>query len=213
MNLALILIAVLALTLVFFEFRFILREAKTRALEGAWPQFEETYLSALQSGISISDSFSFANDFELPQLSKYLRGLVTNVDRGVPLATAIVRFREQVALPQADLFTRIVVLAHQTGGQNLVQSLTEHVNGVRGELAALGDVRARQSAILSVAKLGLLAPWILVAVLSFNEQTRLAFNTVSGNLVLIAGFAVSFLAYRLVVSAGRLPTFSRFLGA
>lgn len=213
MNLALLLIFLLSLALIAFEVRAIRREQLATAKLAAWPQFDDTYISALQSGISIADAFSFANDFELPLIGGDLKLLVGDLDRGVPLVRAVESFRQRIALSQGDLFAAIVVLAQQTGGQNLVQALTDQVAAVRAELAANGDVRARQSAILGVAKLGLLAPWILVGVLSVNEQTRLAFNSVAGNLILMAGFGISFLAYRLIIAAGRLPGFKRFLGA
>lgn len=181
--------------------------------ERAWPQFEEVFISGLQSGISVADTFSFANDFDLPELKKPIAEMVSNLDRGQPLIKAIERFRQNVDLPHADVFVAIVGLAHRTGGQNLMQALAIHAASVRFELAARGDVRARQNAILSVSKLGLLAPWILVGVLSANEQTRNSFNSTLGQSLLVAGFAISFLAYRLVVAAGRITSFSRVFRA
>lgn len=213
MNYAVVFIVMATFALVVFEVRVIRKDRLTQAKQAAFPEFEDTYISALQSGISISDAFSFANDFELPQMGKPLNKLVAGLDRGLPLLRGLEEFRESVALSQADLFVAIVALAHQTGGQNLVSSLSQHVNAIRQELAAQGDVRARQSAILSVAKLGLLAPWVLVGVISVNEQTRFAFNSFGGNILLTSGFGVSILAYRLIVASGKLPGFARFLGA
>ena len=178
----------------------------------AWPQFEEAYISGLQSGMSISETFSFANDFHLPILSRYLAELVNDLDRGISFGAALGKFKERVSLEYCDLFVEFVTLAHRTGGQNLLDALTVHAQAVRFELAAKGDIRARQSAILSVAKLGLLAPWILVAVLCVNEQTRNSFGSLLGQGFLLAGFAISLLAYRLVVGAGRITDFPRIFG-
>lgn len=178
----------------------------------AWPQFEETYISGLQSGISITETFSFAADFDLPILGTYLSALVNDLDRGLSLNASLGKFKHVVALEHCDLFVEFVSLAHRTGGQNLLEALSAHAVAVRFELAAQGDIRARQNAILSVAKLGLLAPWVLVAVLSINEQTRNSFGTYLGQTMLLAGFAISFLAYRLVVRAGRFAKFPRILG-
>lgn len=212
MNWALLLIAIAAVGLVFREINVIRLEHLRLRREQAWPQFEETYISGLQSGISISDTFSFSSDFELPELDVPLKDLVSQLDRGKPLVKALDGFKKQVQLEQSDLFVAIVSLAHRTGGQNLVHALSEHARAVRFELAARGDIRARQNAILGVAKLGLLAPWILVAVLSANEQSRNAFNSLLGQTLLVAGFALSFLAYRMVVAAGRISVFSRIFG-
>lgn len=195
------------------EFVVIRRERGKLRRERAWPQFEEVFISGLQSGISVADTFSFANDFDLPELKKPLQKLISTLDGGIPLSKAIEGFRQQVDLAHTDLFVATVSLAHRTGGQNLLQALSHHAASVRFELASRGDIRARQNAILSVSKLGLLAPWVLVAVLSVNEQTRNAFNLPLGQTLLVAGFAVSFIAYRLVVAAGRISSFSRIFGA
>lgn len=212
MNWAVVVIVLSAFGLVIREFRVIRRDQTKFKREQAWPQFEEVFISGLQSGVSVTDTFSFANDFELPELQKPLHELTSSLDRGMPIAKVLEQFRKQIDLAHADLFVAIVGLAHRTGGQNLLQALQAHASSVRFELAARGDVRARQNAILSVAKLGLLAPWILVAVLSSNEQTRNAFNSALGQTLLVGGFAISFVAYRLVVAAGRLSTFSRIFG-
>jgi tight adherence protein B len=212
LNWALVVIAISAIALAVREFRAIGKELNRNKREQAWPQFEEVFISGLQSGISVTDTFSFSTDFDLPELNVSLRELTSSLDRGLPLISGLEQFRKKVDLPQADLFAAIVGLAHRTGGQNLLSALKEHASSVRFELAARGDVRARQNAILSVAKLGLLSPWVLMAVLSVNEQTRNSFNSSLGQTLLVCGFAISFVAYRLVVAAGRLSNFSRIFG-
>jgi tight adherence protein B len=207
LNWALVIIALAASALFFREVNSIRKSQRERIREESWPQFEEAYISAIQSGISISDSFSFVADFESPGLRNEVTELISNIDRGESLEQALRKFRAKVALASADLFVAIISLANHSGGNSLVSALTQHVQAVRFELAARGDVRARQGAILSVAKLGLLSPWVLVAVLSVNPQTRETFNSVAGQALLLGGFAVSFVAYRLVVAAGKLAKF------
>lgn len=209
MNWAIPLISVVSGLLLAREIRVIKRERSNLRRELAWPQFEETYISGLQSGISISDTFSFVADFDLPELRESLKRLVQDLDRGKPLVEALAKFQTEVRLEQADLFIAIVSLAFRAGGQNLVQALSDHAQAVRFDLAARGDIKARQNAILTVAKLGLLSPWILLVVLSASEQTRKAFITAEGQLLLVAGFGVSFIAYRMVVAAGRSAAFKR----
>jgi tight adherence protein B len=209
LNWAVIIIGIVSGLLLVRELGVIQGERLNLQRERAWPQFEETYISGLQSGISISDTFSFVNDFELPELREPLKVLVLDLDRGKPLVSALSGFQAAVKLEHADLFVAIVSLAFRSGGQNLVQALNQHVHAVRLDIAARGDIRARQNAILAVAKLGLLAPWILLLVLSASEQTRKAFMAIEGQFLLFAGFGVSFIAYRLVVAAGRASSFKR----
>ena len=212
MNWAILLIA--AATILFFirELRKIRDTRLLRRRESAWPGFEEAYISALQSGISIAESFSFVADFEPTGLATELNELVADIDNGTSFEKSLRQFRKKVGFSSADLFVEIVLLANETGGNSLVQSLQNHVKEVRLRLSASGDVEARQNAILSVAKIGLLAPWILVAVLCVNEQTREAFNSTSGQMLLLGGFAISLIAYRMVIAAGSQASYQRIFG-
>lgn len=206
------LIALSAIGFAIFEFRAISLARNLKKLESAWPQFEELYISALQSGISISDAFSYARDFSIKGLEPQLNELVKLLDRGSALDLALRDFGKSLKLRQAHLFVEIVTLAHQTGSQNLVSSLIEHAKSVRAEITASGNISARNGAILGVAKLGLLAPWVLFIVLSVNEGNRETFNTLAGSMVLLGGFSISLLAYQLVSRAGRQVTLPSVFG-
>jgi tight adherence protein B len=209
LNYGLALVLLGALAIFIFD---ILKTKNARRLknrEAAWPQFEELYISALQSGISPADAFSHAADFGQLVFEKDLAHLVTDLDRGMRFEQALRKFGTSLNLAYSDLFIEIVVLAHETGGQNLIRALQEHADSVRDDEAAKGSVLARTNAILNVAKLGLLAPWVLIAVLSGNQANWVAYTTLEGQLLMVGGFAVSLLAFRLVAMAGELPRLPR----
>ena len=209
MNYGLTSVLTAALVVFFIDLRRTRLAQKIKKRESTWPQFEELYISALQSGISVADAFSHAADFAQQEFQKELNQLVSDVDKGMRLEKALRSFGKSIGLAYSDLFIEIVILAHETGGQNLIQALQEHVDSVREEEISKGSVLARTSAILNVAKLGLLAPWVLLAVLSGNQGNREAFATLPGQLLLVCGFAVSLVAFRLVARAGELPKLPR----
>lgn len=209
MNYGLGLVVLGALLILYLDFKTTKNARRLKKREAAWPQFEELYISALQSGISPSDAFSHASDFGQLEFQKQLDKLVSDLDRGMRLKEALRNFGKALDLTYSDLFIEIVVLAHETGGQNLIRALKEHADSVREEEVAKGSVMSRTGAILNVAKLGLLAPWVLLAVLSGNQSNRDAYATVEGQLLLVGGFALSLLAFRLVVKAGELPRLPR----
>ena len=198
-----------ALAILIFDLRKTKNARRLKRREAAWPQFEELYISALQSGISPADSFSQAADFGQLVFEKDLANLITDLDRGMRFEQALRKFGTSLNLAYSDLFIEIVVLAHETGGQNLIRALQEHVDSVRDDEAAKGAVLARTNAILNVAKLGLLAPWVLIAVLSGNQANRAAYTTLEGQFLMVGGFALSLLAFRLVAMAGELPRLPR----
>jgi tight adherence protein B len=195
--------------ILFFDLRRTRLSRRMKKRESAWPQFEELYISALQSGISSADAFSHAAGFGPVEFDKELNQLISDLDRGMRLEVALRTFGKSLGLAYADLFIEIVVLANETGGQNLIPALQEHADSVRDDEVAKGSVLARTSAILNVAKLGLLSPWILLSVLGGNQGSREAFATFSGQLLLVGGFAVSLIAFRLVAKSGELPKLPR----
>ena len=213
MSWALGLIAAGALVWILVEFKTIRKRQLSKQIESQWPQFEEIYISALESGASIPEAFSYVQDFELGSLQVLIDSLVAELDRGISFQNAIRKFGTSIDLRCADLFVEIVELVHRTGSQNVVAALKEHVVAVRLANTSKGDIAARNSAILTVAKLGLLAPWALLAVLAVNERNRESYSSLSGNLLMLGGFAISFLAFRLVVFAGQLRELPRVFGA
>lgn len=212
MSWSLPLIFVAAGILVFYEIRLVKRRRIEKARQSVWPQFEEIFISALESGIPIADSFSYAQEFGLTALKNPIDGIVSQLDRGIALEPALRSFGKLLNIRFADLFVEIVSLAHRTGGQNLIPSLSEHAESVRFELSAAGAVESRIGAVIAVGKLGLLAPWVLLALLSVNEQNRESFNNLSGGFLLLGGFAISLLAFRLVVKAGAATENPRVFG-
>ena len=145
---ALPIIAVSFLALLVFEIRSVRERRLTKKREAAWPQFEEIVISALESGIPIAETFSYAQEFSLPVFHSALSGLVSNVDRGIPFSNALRTFANSVNIRFADLFVEVIDISSRYGGQNLVSSLKEHAESVRYELAATGEVEARNSACL-----------------------------------------------------------------
>lgn len=213
MNLGLCLVALGSVVILVIDLRNTKALRLLKKREAAWAQFEELYISALQSGISPSEGFSHAADFGRLEFQDELSLLTSDLDRGMRLEEALRAFGKKLGLAYSDLFIEIVILAHETGGQNLIRALQEHADSVRDDEAAKGSVLARTGAILNVAKLGLLAPWVLIAVLSGNQGNREAYATIEGQLLLVGGFAVSLLAFRLVALAGALPKIPRVFGA
>jgi tight adherence protein B len=58
-----------------------------------------------------------------------------------------------------------------------------------------------------------LAPWLVLVLLSLRPETAIAFQTEVGIAVLVIGLVASLLAFRLVKALGALPERVRTLGA
>jgi tight adherence protein B len=200
-----------ACLLLIYEFRSIRLERDLKRVKAAMPGFVELYCSAIQSGVSLEDAFTYISEFKTEGLDVELRRVDQELARGKGFIQVIDDLRNKLACAEADRFVGILKLAHLTGGQSLVANLQSLASELRQSNASEGSVAARLGAILIVAKLGLLAPWVLVAVLSVNEQSRIAYLSDAGGILLLVGFLVSVVAYRLVMLAGKQFTPARIL--
>ena len=203
MNLWLVLIGIGAIALLVYEFRSIRRSVVRKRVRAALPGFVELYSSAIQSGINPTDAFSYLSEFQIDGLQNELRELQSMLNRGASFEQGLNEFRNRLAVPEVDRFVAILKLSHAAGGQNLVSNLKTLSDELHSVISSEGAIEARLGAVLIVAKFGLLAPWVLVAVLSVNSQSRLAYLSNSGGLLLLVGFLVSVVAYRLVMFAGK----------
>ena len=201
-----------AVWLIWLEIKTIRFNSRKQRRRSAWPTFVDLYVSAIQSGVSLADAFSYVADFQLPEFQQELRQLDFDLAKGRGFVDALQSFKKRLGFSQADLFVESLTLAFLHGSQNVIDFLENQASSVRTENSTQGAIEARNGAIITVAKLGLLAPWIMVAVLSVNETNRAAYFSDAGGILLFMGFAISLVAYRLIITAGRSYETRRLLG-
>ena len=59
--------------------------------------------------------------------------------------------------------------------------------------------------MVSAARLGVAAPWIVLFVLASRPEAVAVYASPGGTALLLIGFVVTVVAYRLMVALGRLP--------
>lgn len=175
----------------------------------SWPSFVESFTSAIQAGISITQAFQLVAEFDVPGLRSATRSLRDRLDRGERLEEALELFRKEVGLLECDFFVKLLIICHRNGGSALVRSLATHASLTRRHIAAIGDASARHGAILAVGRLGVAAPWILLLVLGVNESARQPFNSPAGITLLLSGLLVSAAAFYLMKKTAAIPSFTR----
>ena len=103
-------------------------------------------------------------------------------------------------------------MARQVGGTELTAVLRALSTAVRAEAALRAEVEARQSWIRGAAVLGVVAPWVILVLLSLRPEGARAYATAEGVTVVLAGAVVSVVAFRLMLRVGRLPEPRRWFG-
>ena len=97
------------------------------------------------------------------------------------------------------------------GGTELISVLRALASHLRQEAAARSEIEARQSWVRGAARLGVVAPWVVLLLLATQSTTLAAYDSAAGTALLVGGGVVCFLAYRLMLRIGRLPEDVRVL--
>jgi tight adherence protein B len=139
--------------------------------------------------------------------------LVTALEGGQSLEGALGTFQAKLSNRSADLFTLLILLSSGFGvtGQN--QIWKELSVRTRQEQATLGLILAKQNWTIGTAKLALLAPWLIAALLMQQGQNRSAFENPTGSAILLTGLLLSLFAYFLVNQLGAIRQTPRVLYA
>lgn len=201
-RLVLALAAVTGLSAVAISIRSRRRDRIRLSRARAWPAFVDTVVSALSAGATIDDALIGAAARAPAALREVTSQFARDLDAKGP-SFALRQLAKASDHPSSDEFSVLLQINRKLGGAGLAELLSSHSNRVRRANAQQLAVATKVSATLAMAKLGVLAPWVLLALLLSRSESASAFNTEGGLVVLIGGLAVSVIAYRLTSLLGR----------
>lgn len=177
----------------------------------AWPAFVESVVSALSAGLSATEALETCCLKANKSLQPVFKGFLSDLQRK-RLQDALPSLREAGAIGHIDEFVKLLTVNETLGGIGLIQVLKSHSKTARTLNASSAQVRAKRSATLTVAKLGVAAPWVLLSLLLNRPETADSFSSSLGVSILLAGLAVCLLAYRMIVILGATPNEVRVYG-
>lgn len=178
---------------------------RRRAARAAWPDLVDHLLAGLRAGMPLGEaiaSLAHAGPAEL-------RGGFAAFDRALrlrgALGPALDELKGALADPVADRLVETLRVAREVGGTELPGVLRALSSALRQEAAARAEAEARQSWVVAAARLGVVAPWVVLAVLATRPEAAGVYASPGGTALILAGFALTALAYRLMLLVGRLP--------
>ena len=188
------------------------RESKRKVKQQeAWPAFVDGFASALTSGLGRVEALEVAIS-RCPVILK--PGFET-------VSTALQRKRAQDALStlkdsfesaSVDEFAELMIINERLGGAGTALVLKTHAQRCRDKSAADAMARSKTTSTLTIAKLGVTAPWVLLLLLISRPESAESFETPAGLSILLGGLATCVVAYRLIVLLGRMPSEVRVYG-
>lgn len=204
-------IPVLALTAAVLGGLLIPAVIRTRAMRrrianrGLWPDVVDHLLASVRAGMPLPEAVAGLAVLGPPATRPAFAAFAADYRRSGNFAAGLDRLKQQLADPTADRILETLRMAREVGGTELPVVLRGLSNSLREDAALREEVRARQSWIRNAARLGVAAPWLLLAVLATKPETIEAYDSQAGTVLIMVGVAVSLLAYRLMIALGRLP--------
>ncbi len=178
---------------------------RRRRVRAAWPDLVDHLVAALRAGIPLAEAVASLADVAPEDSRPAFREFARTALGAGTLSTALDRLKADLADPVADRVVETLRLARDVGGTELPGVLRALAASLRADAAIRSEVEARQSWIRGAARLGVLAPWVVLALLATRPETVAAYSSAAGLALLVVGLAVTVVAYRLMLSLGRLP--------
>ncbi|CAN5495420.1 type II secretion system F family protein [soil metagenome] len=179
--------------------------ARRRLLRSAWPDLVDHLVAAVRSGQSLGDAIASLADVGPAETRAAFRDFGHTVIALGMLGPALDELKDRLADPVADRIIETLRMSREVGGTELPAVLRALAAGLREEAAVRAEVEARQSWVVNAARLGVAAPWVVLVLLGSRPEAAAAYNSPAGATLLGGGFAVTVIAYRLMIALGRLP--------
>ena len=184
------------------------RRHRARAL---WPDVIDSIRVALRSGSTLADAVTAAGSAVPREWRSAWTELESDLRRGADVDSALRRLQRALADPIADRVVESIMVAREYGGTELPAVLAELGRSVRKESAMRHEAQSRQSWLRHAATLGVVSPWIVLALLASRPENREAYSTSAGTLLIVASAAATAVAYFVMRALGSMREPSRWL--
>ncbi|WP_426320116.1 type II secretion system F family protein [Microbacterium sp. E-13] len=188
------------------------RAQRLRARRGLWPDVCDLLIASVRAGMSLPDAVSTLADSAPLELRAPFGVFARDMAASGHFDSSILRLKTNLADPVADRIVETLRMARQVGGTELTTVLRALAGAVRADAALRAEVESRQSWIRGAAALGVVAPWVILAMLAMRPEGARAYGSAGGVVLIVVGAGVSLLAYRLMLRLGRLPQPRRWFG-
>lgn len=188
------------------------RASERRAVEAtraAWPEAVELLAAMVRSGDTLVGAIAAAGERGPEPLRDDLSMVAAEHRASGDLDRALEHLRDRATDPIADRVVATLLLIHRVGGRESARVLHTLATFLRDDLALRREVAARQSWTTVAARVAVVAPWLVVLLVSARSEGRDAYSTPAGALVLLVGTLVTLIGYRVMVATGRIDEMPR----
>lgn len=183
---------------------------RAQQLRAIWPDLIDQLVAAVRSGMGLPDALASLAQTGPEAVRPGFAAFTTTYRATGSFRTASRAAKDVLADPAADRLLATLEMANQVGGTQLVPILRTFGAHLREAQNVRHEVEARQGWVVNAARLGVVAPWIVLLLLTTRPEAATAYNTPTGSAVIIGGAIVTVVAYRLMLQLGKLPEEGRW---
>lgn len=187
------------------------RRQRRMELRELWPDVVDNLASGVRAGLSLAEALTQIGVRGPELLRGPFRDFGEDYRATGRFAECLDRLKATLADPTADRIVESVRVAREVGGTDLGRLLRSLSQFLREDARTRAELETRQGWTVNAARLGLAAPWIVLALLSLRPETVAAYDSRGGVAVLAIGAGVSLAAYRVMLRLARLPAERRVL--
>jgi tight adherence protein B len=179
--------------------------ALRKTLRLAWPDLVDHLVSGIRAGLPLAEAVGALAEVGPAETRVAFRTFERRAMGSGNLASALDGLKADLADPIADRIVETLKMAREVGGSELPSVLRALATSIRADAAVRSEVEARQSWVRGAARLGVVAPWVVLLLLASRPEAATAYNSPAGLVLLGVGLAVTVVAYRVMIALGRLP--------
>lgn len=196
--------AVLSITTI-IETLLALTAARRKALVSALPEVAESLASGVSSGQELGRSLALIAGHGPKALAKSFTEFNALVARGFSLEDALGWLQRELGNVYGDQLVQLLLISLRIGGSGLVANLNRLASEIRSQAALDGELMAKQGWVAGTAKLGALAPWLIVLFLNQRPEAHAFYTSASGFSLMLIGLFVCLVAYVFIQLMSKLP--------
>ena len=184
---------------------------RLREFAEVWPEAVDNLASAVRAGLSLPDALGGLGSRGPEPLREAFDQFALDYQVSGRFGECLDRLKARLADPTGDRVIEGLRVAREVGGGELGRLLRNLSGYLRDDARTRSEMEARQAWTVNGARLAVAAPWLVLLFMSFQSEVIRRYSSPAGVVVLAVGAATCFVAYRLMMRIGRLPTERRIL--
>lgn len=181
------------------------RERRRRSMAETWPDALSSIIAGIRAGMALPEccrALAVTGPQELrPAFASFSSTYVASGS----FEAALCRLRDELQEPVGDRVVAVLLMTHQVGGNDIVRVLRTTAEMVREDCRIRGEIQARWSWTMAAAKVAASAPFIVLMLMGLRPEGAAAYSSPTGITTVGVGLAATWLGYRLMLRAAKLP--------